>query len=381
MTTAMYAISGDPITYGHIDIIKRTSKYFNKLVVGIGVNPNKKYMFNLDERKNIAQKALSQFSNVEIISFPGLLVDYVYENNIDLIVRGVRNAADFAFEYDLHQGGTSQKLDSETVLFLAKPELAHVSSSMVKAIQTEQGLIHEYVPPYIKQCLEARISGQYIVGVTGEIGTGKSYVSQKFIEIGKSRGIEVHNIELDHIGHQILGELTEPKYDAVRKEIAKTFGEKVRKADGSIDRQILGEAVFGNTCELEKLNNIMETPLLLRLRRELYGKKGLILFNAALIAESNMSYLCNNNVVLIYADKKTQEERLRLRGLNHKQILRRLESQFDFEKKKSSLEEAITKDNHGQIFVLDTSNGKNEIETVFDKVISNNVASELKITK
>lgn len=374
MKKAMYAFSGDPITYGHIDVIARASNAFDNVVVGIGVNPDKKYMFNLEERTEMAKRSLRRFPNVEVVSFQGLLVDYAYENGIGVIVKGVRNAADFDYENVLHQVGESQKLGIDTHILFARPELAHISSSVVKGIQKEQGLIHEYVPLYVKQCLEARMSGQYIVGITGEIGAGKSYVSQQFSQFGKQRGIAVHDIELDQIGHQILGELKQPRYDDVRRQIADTFGQQVRREDGTIDRKSLGEIVFSDSDALDRLNEIMTTPLLVRLRRELYGKKGLILFNAALIAESDMVYLCNNNVVLVYADKPTQQSRLASRGLSQEQMQRRLESQFDCNEKKNRLQQAIDRDSQGKIWVVDNSEGKNEIETVFDSV-----TSELKI--
>jgi pantetheine-phosphate adenylyltransferase len=374
MRKAMYAFSGDPITYGHIDIIARASRAFDRVVVGIGVNPDKKYMFSLEERTEMAQRSLSKFPNVEVVSFQGLLVDYAYENGINVIVKGVRNAADFDYENVLHQVGESQKLGVDTHILFARPELAHISSSVVKGIQKEQGLIHEYVPLYVKQCLEARMSGQYIVGVTGEIGAGKSYVSQQFSRLGEQKGIAVHDIELDQIGHQILGELKQPRYDDVRRQIANTFGQQVRREDGTIDRKSLGEIVFSDQDALNKLNEIMTTPLLVRLRKELYGKKGLILFNAALIAESDMGYLCNNNVVLVYADKKTQESRLASRGLTLEQMQRRLGSQFDYAEKKSRIQQAIDRDNQGKIWAVDNSEGKNEIEKTFDEVVS-----ELKI--
>lgn len=377
MKKAIYAFSGDPITYGHIDIIERASKVFDKVVVGIGANPEKKYMFSLEERTKMAQRSLAKFPNVEVVSFQGLLVDYAYENEIKTIVKGVRNATDFDYENILHQVGESQKLGIDTHILFAKPKLAHVSSSVVKAIQKEQGLIHEYVPLYVKQCLESRMSGQYIVGITGEIGAGKSYVSKKFVEIGKEKGINVYDIDLDSIGHQILGELKQPKYEEVRKEISNIFGKQVKKQDGTIDRKLLGEIVFSNPNALEKLNKIMYTPLLVRLRRELYDKKGLILFNAALIAESDMSFLCNNNTIVIYADKKIQESRLISKNLTSEQIQRRLSSQFDFQEKKNNLEQVINRDKQGKIWILDNSGSANSNENI--KKIFTEVVSELRV--
>lgn len=371
MTKAIYAFSGDPITYGHVNIIERSAKTFDNVVVGIGINPDKKYMFNLEERTEMAKKALANMPSVNVDSFKGLLVDYAYENNIPVIVKGVRNSADFDYENVLHQIGESQKLGIETHMLFARPELAHISSSTVKAIQREQGLVHEYVPLNVKQNLEARISKQYIIGVSGEIGSGKSYVSQKFERLSKKKDILLHNIELDYIGHKILGDLKQPVYQKTRDKIAKIFGKETQLNDGTINRKTLGEIVFNNPAELQKLNEIMETPLIVRLRRELYGKQGLILLNAALITEANMSYLCNNNVVLVNVDKESQRRRLRERGLTIEQIQRRLASQYTFKQKRGKLTERIKKDNNGKIWIVDSSDNADEknIENVFDDII------------
>lgn len=373
MRKALYAFSGDPITFGHIDIIARASASFDKVIVCIGENPDKEYMFSMAERMDMAKRSLVKFRNVEVISFDGLLVDYAYENGIDIIVKGVRNAADFNYENILHQVGESQKLGIDTHILFAKPELAHISSSTVKAIQKEQGLIHEYVPLYVKQCLEARMSGQYIIGVTGEIGAGKSYICRLFSELGKKHNIEVHDIELDHIGHQIMGELKEPRYEEVRKRIAEEFGRETMRADGTINRKILGEIVFNDQKALDKLNEIMEKPILLRLRKELHKRKGLIILNAALISEAEMAHLCNNNIVLVNADKDLQCTRLDSRGLSKEQIQRRLESQFDYKEKKRRLEASISKDNQGRLWLVDNSEKEGNdmmIERVFEEIIA-----------
>jgi pantetheine-phosphate adenylyltransferase/dephospho-CoA kinase len=372
MKKAIYAFSGDPITYGHIDIIARATKVFDEVVVGVGANPSKKYMFTLDQRTEMARRSLRGIPHVKVVSFEGLLVDYAYEHEIPVIIKGVRNASDFDYELVLHHLGGSQNLNIDTFLLPARQDLSHVSSSGVKALQQEQGLIHEYVPLYVKMCLEAKISGQYIIGITGEIGTGKSFVSDKLVEAGKKRHIPVHHIELDHIGHQITGDLKEPSYENVRRKIIEQFGPSVGLPGGSINRKVLGEIVFRDRNKLEELNAILYTPLLVRLRRELYSKKGVVLFNAALILESEMSYLCNNNVVLVTADKESQKRRLEDRNLNPSQIRTRLKSQFDEEEKKARLVSEIEKNGQGKLWAYDNSDSSDtgSITRLFDCVLS-----------
>jgi pantetheine-phosphate adenylyltransferase len=374
---AIYAFSGDPITYGHIDIIERASKAFDKIVVGIGVNPGKQYTFNLEERTDMAQKSLKKLPNVEVVSFQGLLVDYAYEHNIPVVIRGLRNQKDYEDERELHQNGASQKLGVETFILLGRPELAHVSSSAVRALQKEQGNVLEYVPLYVKQRLEERISGQYIIGLTGAIGSGKSYVGRKLEEFAKGRGIALHNIELDTVGHQILSGLQQPRYQEVRRAIAECFGTRVISGNGEINRKALGEIVFNNTQKLKQLNDIMQLPVSVRTRREIYGKKGIVLLNAALIAESDSAYQCNNNVILVEAEKDVQIKRLRNRdSLTEEQIERRVKSQYDYDAKKAKLNEIIAGDGQGKIWEIDNSAEDNDSQV---KALLENIVQEMNV--
>lgn len=373
MKRAMYAFSGDPITFGHIDVVERASKAFDDVTVGIGVNPSKlnRYMFSLEERTKMAEHALSHLKNVHVTSFEGLLVDYAYENDIPVIVKGVRNSADFDYENMLHQAGESQKLGVDTHILFARPELSHVSSSMVKAMQAEHGFIQDFVPLHVKQALEEKVSKQYFLGVTGEIGSGKSYVSSKFEEFGKAVGIPVYNIDLDKIGHEIY-ELSAPRYKSTRKQIIDCFGKSVAGPEDSINRKELGNIVFNSKSELEKLNKIMYTPLMVRLRHAMKGKEGLILLNAALIAESDMSYLTNNNTLLLDVNKESQTSRLHNRKLSDEQITIRLESQYDFAEKKSQLENAIESTHHGKVWTYDNSNSVSDmgLKNTFNEIVN-----------
>lgn len=357
MKRAIYAASLDPITFGHIDIIERAVQIFDELVVAIGANPDKKYTFSLEERVDMARHSLAHIHNVRVTSFSGLLVDFAYEQRVDAIVKGVRDVKDFSYEQLLHQVGVSQKLGIETILLFARKDLEHVSSSVVKAIQKEQGFIHEYVPLCVKQRLEEKMSGQYMIGITGEIGAGKSYVGNLLVEVGKEKGIEVHNVEMDMIGHRILGELMDPVYVDLRAEIAETFGREVLKTDGFIDRKVLGEIVFNNPEKMKRLNKLMYTPLLARLRREIYGKKGMVLLNAALLVEFGLMHLCNNNFIFIKTDKDVQMQRLRKRGLSDDQIRHRLNSQYGEEEKRLACENALA-GSSGKCIVIDNSKSK-----------------------
>lgn len=372
MKKAIYGFSGDPITYGHIDIIKRALDIFGELTVGIGMNPTKKYFFTQEERREIAESSLRYLPNVEVISFKGLLVDYAYEHNIKTVIRGIRNSEDLNYELMLHQIGESQKQQIDTVFFPARQELVHISSGAVKALQLEQGLIHEYVPLIAKQQLEEKISKQTILSITGEIGVGKSYVSNKFRELGKARGVDVHVIDIDKIGHQILGELEAPLYQELRTKIVNEFGNHLLQSDGFIDRQALGQIIFNTPDKLETFNTTLYKPLLLKLRRELYGKRGIVILDTALISESKMSYLSNNNVILVSANATSQTQRLKERGYSNLQIQNRINSQYTNVLKEKMLKDCIQKNHYGKIWKLDNSGEGNEekIEKLFGEIVA-----------
>ncbi|MGH1336834.1 MAG: pantetheine-phosphate adenylyltransferase [Aureispira sp.] len=355
MNKVIYGFSGDPITKGHIDVIERALKVFGTLTVGIGRNPAKKYFLSLEERRLLAEESLKHLDNLTVISFRGLLVDYAYENSIDTIVRGLRNSEDLNYELMLFQVGSSQQLNIDTIFFPANQNLTHVSSGAVKALQLEQGLIQEYVPLCVKQKLEAKLSAQYLISITGTIGSGKSFLSQRLKEIGALKGLEIHVVDIDKIGHQILGELTEGLYQTIRTEIAAAFGAELLQENGFIDRQALGKIIFSDQNQLQAFNQIIYKPLLVRLRREIYGKKGLIILDSALIAESEMSYLSNNNLVLVEVDKAVQLARLQERGYSKMQIANRLNSQYTTALKEEMILKNIQQDNFGRIWKVDNS--------------------------
>ncbi len=371
MKKAIYPISADPITNGHIDCAKRIAKQCEYVVVGIWINPDKKYTFSLQEKIEMTKKALSDILNIEVTQFSGMLVDYAMENGIDVIFRWMRWGLDFDYEKMLEEINKSQEEDIDTFFLMTKKDTSHVSSSTVKALVKEQWFVHEQVPLFVKQALEARVKWQYIMGVTGTIGAGKSFISNKFEEIGKERGVEVHNIDLDKIWHQILGELTESLYVKTRKNIVDYFGKDLQMEDGFIDRQALGKIVFEDPEKMKKLNEFMIKAFLVKIKRELYNKKGLILLNGALIIESNMTFFCNNNVVIVAISDEEQDSRLKDRWFSSEQRIQRIKSQYNFEQKKEVLDNQISKDNYGNAFVINNSDSYDEFEKEFDRILSN----------
>jgi len=358
---AVYAFSGDPITFGHIHIIERAVRAFDQVIVAIGRNPQKNYLFSLQERVTMAASALRHLPQVLVKPFTGLLVDYAQEQGAQFIIKGVRNSTDFDYENALFQVGESQKAGVDTMILLARPNLAHISSSIVKAVQAEHGFIHEYVPLPVKQALEWKISGQVLLGISGEVGSGKSFIGKKFRKWGQELGLTVWPIELDQIAQGILEEYTEPYYVAVREELVARFGRPIRDKRGFIRRKELGNVVFQDPAQLSALNRILEKPVLLRLKKELQDKRGLVLLNSALLMEADLAPLSNNCLILVRVDKSTQARRLAERGLSEIQIRHRLESQLSYELKSQLLEDRMRADRFGLRWDYDNSDPVDEV--------------------
>jgi pantetheine-phosphate adenylyltransferase len=152
MTTAIYPGSFDPITLGHIDVIGRAAGVFEKVVVGVLVNPKKQPLLELEERIATIREAVDEelpavANRVEVASFDGLTVDYARQIDARFIVRGLRAISDF--ESEMQMAHTNRKLypDVDTVFFMTALEHAYLSSSLVKEISTFGGDISKMVPP------------------------------------------------------------------------------------------------------------------------------------------------------------------------------------------------------------------------------------------
>lgn len=146
MKVAVYPGSFDPITKGHLDIIERGAKTFEKLVVGVLVNVDKKGLFDIDERVEFINRATKHLKNVEVVSFKGLLVDCIKENNAKVILKGLRAVSDF--EYEFQMALMNKKLDPEveTLFMMTSSQYSYLSSSAVRQVAKFGGCIEGLVP-------------------------------------------------------------------------------------------------------------------------------------------------------------------------------------------------------------------------------------------
>ena len=161
MTRAIYPGSFDPLTNGHIDIIERSVRLFDEVVVAILTNPQKSALFSVDERLDVMREILKpRFKNVKLDVFNGLLVDYAKKSNAQVIVRGIRAVADY--EYEFQMGLMNRRLapEIETVFMLPAESYSYLSSRLVKEIVQLGGSVKGLVPELVEQRLLHKLSPQ-----------------------------------------------------------------------------------------------------------------------------------------------------------------------------------------------------------------------------
>ena len=165
MKIAVYPGSFDPVTCGHLDIVKRASKIFDKVIMAVLINPGKNPMFSVEERKQLIREVVKEYENVEVDSFDGLLVDYLERNKYDVIIKGLRAISDF--EAELQMASMNHKLNSkvETLFMMTATEYSYLSSSLVKEVFKFGGSIDDLVPisiknEMIKKKSEVQFSGE-----------------------------------------------------------------------------------------------------------------------------------------------------------------------------------------------------------------------------
>ncbi|VTR98154.1 phosphopantetheine adenylyltransferase : Phosphopantetheine adenylyltransferase OS=Rhodopirellula baltica WH47 GN=coaD PE=3 SV=1: CTP_transf_2 [Gemmata massiliana] len=160
---AVYTGTFDPVHYGHLDIIRRGSQLFDKLIVGVGINPDKKTLFNIEERVQLIRDVTSgrgnkadTLSNVEVLSFEGLAVRFVRDSGARIMLRGLRTLSDMEYEFTMSLMNLAQDPQIETLFLMAKEEFSHVSSSLLRQIAALDGNLSKFLPEPVRTALAER---------------------------------------------------------------------------------------------------------------------------------------------------------------------------------------------------------------------------------
>lgn len=160
MKKAVYPGSFDPVTLGHLDIIERTSKMFDRVIIGVLNNNSKSPLFSVEERVNMLKEITVDMPNVEVQSFAGLLIDFVRRNDAQVIVRGLRAITDFEYELQMAQTNRVIAPELDTIFLTTNLKYSYLSSSIVKEIAEFDGEISGFLHPLIAERVKDKLAGR-----------------------------------------------------------------------------------------------------------------------------------------------------------------------------------------------------------------------------
>ncbi|HEY6006697.1 MAG TPA: pantetheine-phosphate adenylyltransferase [Geobacteraceae bacterium] len=155
---AVYPGSFDPITYGHLDIIRRGLRIFDEVIIAVARNSAKNSLFTIEERVELIRAVLADNGRAKVDTFDGLLVDYVVSQGAHVIIRGLRAVSDFEYEFQIAQMNRSISTEVETLFMMTSVPFSYLSSSIVKEVSSLNGPVDGLVPPLVKQALINKFS-------------------------------------------------------------------------------------------------------------------------------------------------------------------------------------------------------------------------------
>ena len=154
---AVYTGTFDPVHLGHLDIIQRGSRLFDRLIVGVGINPDKQTLFTIEERVELIQNVTGEFDNVEVLPFHQLAVHFVREVGARIMLRGLRTLSDMEYEFTMSLMNRSLDPGIDTVFLMAKEEFSHISSSLLRQIAALGGDLTKFLPPPVRDALIRKV--------------------------------------------------------------------------------------------------------------------------------------------------------------------------------------------------------------------------------
>ncbi len=351
----LVALSADPVTYGHIDLIRRAGDKCEEVVVLVANNDRKKqsYCFPIEKRTEMVERAVrgTNIGNARVVGSSGLLVDVYLREGCDRLFRGIRNDKDLDFEKEQEALNCQllRTLTGHVEYLTATENLRLVSSTMVKALVELQCNVDTFVPLFVKQALEERLLRQYRVTITGGISVGKSWVAHELARRASSIPTKAAtHINVDGLLRSLYIE-DSPGAQQVRRALADRFGAVLMDESRAVDRKALAARLFrsGSDAEADRaFVTELTLPHVERLyRNALAGATGLVIVEWAQSAEMGLGSWTNNNVIVVDSDDRARFAAER--GISAERLAEMDKIQWSVDRKIQHFRNRCARDNHG----------------------------------
>ena len=357
----LFALSADPVHNGHLDIIKKASEQCDTLIIYVTFNDQKKgaYLLSVRARRRLIKAAIGGWlPNTTVITGDALLTDVFMEQGCDVLIRGIRNKTDLEYEkgqvayHDKFLPGISDK----TLYLEGDPQFAGISSSLIKSFAFHHIDVSPMVPLMAKAALEATLHKQCVIGITGQMATGKSWVAEKIVEATSLSGYPAFHLNFDDLVRELYDEDT-PGAQIVRDEIDKLFPGVLIEDGKKVDRaKLKAQIVKAEQDKLDAVHDLTKPHVFRLYRKHIKGKEGLILVEWAQLIENGLAPFVNNRVIIV--DSPDLAAMLAKRGVPADLVARFDRVQWDADKKALALETEIRAAGYGRVIRVTNRIGK-----------------------
>ncbi len=371
---ALFPLSADPITFGHLDLIERSAATCGELLIAVMDNDLKAgtYLFSIEERAAMTERAVRErgVTNARVIASRGLLTDIYLTEACDAVVRGIRDDADRAYEErQMRIHASILPTIAEHIVYLpANSKLSMVASSLVKGLVARGLDVSAYVPAFVRQRLEEKMLRQRKIAVTGGIAVGKSGVATALAERWKQRtGLDAWHVNIDQLLRDLYAE-DSPGAQALRDKLAERFGSDVLVDGGrDVNRTILSAKLFDRGCPRylrEEIHALTAPHIERKYREALAGKEGLIILEWAQLAEMTMAHWTNHNAIVV--DSPDRAFFAKRRGIAPERLKALADLQWSADRKAERLNEAARKAHDGALLRYQNCLRETEAERMND---------------